>query len=212
MSSIQNLLMILVSVSLTLSVANAQPAGIDWPQYRGDESGSGYSSLDQLNRDNVSELTLAWSYSLRSDAADAREPNSQATPIMVNNVMYVPAGDRIVALDPVSGMELWRHTVIGDPPSRRGVSYWPGNDTVAPRLMYTSGNFLVAINAASGAISEDFGQGGSVNLGIPYNSVPLVHEDVVIVGANTPRGASGGIGNPRAYHARSGAKLWEFDA
>lgn len=197
---------------LLASTAVAQSTGADWPLYRGDEKGSGYSPLDRINADNVGQLALAWRYSLRADDPAARAPSSQATPIVINNVMYVPAADRIVALDPVSGLELWRHAIRGDAPSRRGLSYWPGNDTTAPRLLYTAGAFLVAINAASGAISEGFGQGGSVDLGIPYNSVPLVYDDVIIVGANTPRGASGGIGNPRAYDARSGDSLWEFSS
>ena len=47
---------------------------------------------------------------------------------------------------------------------------------------------------------------------IPYNSVPLVYENIVVVGANTPRGAIGGIGNARAFDARTGAKVWEFSS
>ena len=47
---------------------------------------------------------------------------------------------------------------------------------------------------------------------VPYNSVPLVYKNVVVVGANTPAGATGGIGNPRAFDARTGAKLWEFSS
>ena len=49
-------------------------------------------------------------------------------------------------------------------------------------------------------------------MAIPYNSVPLVHRHVVVVGANTPRGTIGGIGNARAFHARTGEKLWEFSS
>ena len=47
---------------------------------------------------------------------------------------------------------------------------------------------------------------------MPYNSVPLVYRNVVVVGANTPPGTVGGIGNPRAFDARTGAKLWEFSS
>ena len=47
---------------------------------------------------------------------------------------------------------------------------------------------------------------------VPYNSVPLIYKNIVVVGANSPPGAIGGIGNPRAYDARTGAKLWEFSA
>ena len=47
---------------------------------------------------------------------------------------------------------------------------------------------------------------------MPYNSVPLVYGNVVVVGANTPPGTIGGIGNARAYDARTGEKVWEFDS
>ena len=52
--------------------------------------------------------------------------NSQATPIVVDGVMYLPAANRVVALDPETGTRNWRHTVTGAAPSRRGVAYWPG--------------------------------------------------------------------------------------
>src|SRR4030095_6522450 len=57
-----------------------------------------------------------------------------------------------------------------------------------------------------------FGKDGEVDLGVPYNSVPGIFRNVVVVGANTPQGTPGGIGNPRAFDARTGAKLWEFSS
>jgi quinoprotein glucose dehydrogenase len=57
-----------------------------------------------------------------------------------------------------------------------------------------------------------FGKDGEVDIGIPYNSVPGIYRNVVVVGANTPPGTSGGIGNPRAFDARTGGKLWEFSS
>ena len=68
------------------------------------------------------------------------------------------------------------------------------------------------LNAATGTIVSEFGTQGEVDLVVPYNSVPLIHDDIIVVGANTPQGAFGGIGNPRAYDARTGKKLWEFNA
>ena len=196
----------------------------DWPMYRGDAAGTGYSPLAELNAGNVGGLVRAWSYALAASsppavAGDAEAPQprsarSQATPIVVDGVMYLPAADAIVALDPATGEEVWRHTVTGGSPSRRGVSYWPGDagDGLAPRIVFCAGERLLALDAASGAPAADFGDGGEVDIGVPYNSVPLVWEDVVVVGANTPRGAPGGIGNARAFSARSGEKLWEFNS
>ena len=190
------------------------PSGADWPMYRGDLAGIGYSPLTQITTDNAATLTRAWTYSLERDepAADGRGPNSQATPIVVDEVMYVPGADRVVALDPTTGQEIWRHPVADGAPSRRGVAYWAGEGGTPPRLIFTSGTRLFAIDAETGASVASFGQGGEVDMGVPYNSVPLVYGNVVVVGANTPSGTSGGIGNARAFDARTGAQVWEFSS
>ena len=196
------------------------PTHEDWPMYRGDLGGTGYSPLTQITTENVADLTQGWSYSLRSDPSGAaggaqsggRNPNSQATPIVVGDVMYLPAVDRVVALNPTTGAEIWRHSIVDGAPSRRGVAYWPGDDSTPARVIFTAGRRLIALDAATGLLAVGFGQSGEIDMVTPYNSVPLVFEDIVVVGANTPRGASGGIGNPRAFDARTGAKVWEFSS
>ena len=193
------------------------PTRVDWPMYRGDLGGTGYSPLTQITTGNVASLTQGWSYSLRSDPSatagagqgGGREPNSQVTPIVVGDVMYLPAVDRVVALDPATGGEIWRHSVVDGAPSRRGVAYWPGENGTPPRVLFTAGRRLVALDAATGTPAAGFGQSGEIDMVIPYNSVPLVYENIVVVGANTPRG---GIGNARAFDARTGAKVWEFSS
>jgi len=194
----------------------------EWPTYNRDLAGTRYSRLTQINTNNVSTLVPAWSYRLRPEPgksvpaidkpASSFELFQQVTPIVVNGVMYLPAANRVVALAPETGKEIWRYPVTGGAPSRRGVAYWPGNDTLPPRVFFTAGRRLIAINARTGAAESAFGRNGEVDLTIPYNSVPLVFRDVVVVGANTPPGTIGGMGNPRAYDARTGAKLWEFNA
>ena len=198
-------------------------ADADWPMYRGDTAGTGYSPLDELTTANVADLVQAWSYPLAAAAAAStddggaeqpRPARSQATPIVVHGVMYLPAADAVVALDPDDGEEIWRRPVAEGAPSRRGVAFWPGGggSGLAPRVIFCAGDRLIALDAATGVPAAEFGSGGEVSLGIPYNSVPLVWEDIVVVGANTPRGAPGGIGNARAFSAVTGEKLWEFDS
>ncbi len=201
----------------------AAPARGDWPMYRHDLAGTGFSPLNQINTRNVATLTQAWTYSLLSNApapaAPGRGrggagagPNSEATPIVVGGVMYVSAANRVVAIEPESGKELWQYAITGGAPSRRGVAYAPPENGQPARIIFTAGRRLIALNASSGAPLAGFGTNGEVDLVTPYNSVPLIYKDVAIVGANTPPGAIGGIGNPRAYDARTGAKLWEFSA
>ncbi|OLC40661.1 MAG: hypothetical protein AUH43_25955 [Acidobacteria bacterium 13_1_40CM_65_14] len=219
--SVSVVILVLIAQSGRTQPSSTEKPGTDWPMYRHDLAGSGYSPLAQIDTKNVAKLIQVWTYGLQSDAPPAAQgtgrggaggPNSEATPIVVNRVMYLPAANRVVALEPDEGKELWRYTVSGGAPSRRGVAYWSGDGSNRPRIIFTAGRRLIALDANSGAIVSSFGSNGEVDMGVPYNSVPLVYKNVVVVGANTPPGAIGGIGNPRAYDARTGAKLWEFSS
>ena len=192
------------------------PSG-DWPLYRHDTAGTGYSPLAQITPQNAARLTQAWSYRLQDDAPPpaaakkgkgAAAADSQATPIVVNGVKYLTGIGRVIALEPETGKELWSYPVNGV--SRRGVAYVPGMGSNPPRLIFTAGKRLIALNATTGKLDPGFGREGEVDMVIPYNSVPLVYRNVVVVGANTPPGPLGAPGNARAYNAGTGTKLWEF--
>ncbi len=211
------LLSLLMGQSGSTQGATAAPASAEWPMYRHDLAGTGYSPLTEIDTRNVATLTRAWTYTMSADAAASRPargggpgPGSQATPIVVGGVMYLPAVDKVVALDPQNGREIWRHTIAGGAPSRRGVAYWPGDGSSGPRIFVTAGRRLIALDSRSGAPDTRFGQQGEVDLVIPYNSVPLIFRNTIVVGGNTPPGSSGVPGNARAYDARTGEKLWEF--
>ena len=194
----------------------------DWPMYRHDLAGTGYSPLTQITRQNVATLNAAWTYRLQTTApapaaagggaVPAAAVNSQATPIVLDGVMYLPAADRVVALDAQTGKEIWQTPITGGPLSRRGVAYWAGEGGAAPRILFMAGRRLIALDARTGARAAGFGQDGEVDIGVPYNSVPGIFRNVVVVGANTPPGTGGGIGNARAFDARTGARLWEFSS
>ena len=136
--------------------------------------------------------------------------DSEATPIVVNNVMYLPAIGRVVALEPETGKEIWSFPVNGV--SRRGVAYMPGEGSSPPRILFSAGRRLIALNATTGKLDPGFGKEGEVDMVVPYNSVPLIFRNVAVVGANTPPEPLGAPGNARAYDARTGAKLWEFSS
>jgi len=85
-------------------------------------------ALKQINAGNVSKLAQAWTYRLRPDATSpVAGTMSEVTPIVVNGVMYLPAGNRVLALDPETGAEIWRYELKTGAASQRGVAYWPGD-------------------------------------------------------------------------------------
>jgi glucose dehydrogenase len=183
-------------------VAVAGPG--DWPMYNRDLAGTRYSPLTQINPKNVVRLKQVWTFRL-----DARA--SEATPIVVNGVMYLPAGKRIVALEPETGKEIWSYEPASGMPSRRGVAYWPGDGNNPARILSTVGKKLIALNANTGKIDPGFGNEGEVDLGIPYNSPPTAYKNLLFVGANVGEiQIAGEPGDTRAYDARTGAKLWTF--
>jgi glucose dehydrogenase len=195
-----------------------QASGSDWPMYRRDYAGTGYSPLAQINTRNVSSLKEAWAYPLQGDGSSTGAStistgglNSQATPIVVNGSMYLPVANGVVALEPETGKERWRHVVSGATPTRRGVAFWFGRGGDA-RVIFTAGRRLIALDAATGRPVQVFGTNGEVDMVVPYNSVPLVYRSVVVVGANNPPGGVRVPGNARAYDARTGKKLWEFSS
>jgi quinoprotein glucose dehydrogenase len=208
----------LLAHSVAAQQAAVKDNGADWPMYRRDLVGSGYSPLTQIDTKNVARLKQAWTYGLQGNAAAAPAGrggpggvNSEATPIVVAGVMYLSAANRVVALEPETGKEIWQHPVTGGAPSRRGVAYSPREGSRPPRIIFTAGRRLVALDAGTGLVDPGFGAGGEVDMVVPYNSVPLVYRNVVVVGANNPPGP-GVPGNARAFDARTGAKLWEFSS
>src|SRR6476620_4388235 len=110
----------------------------NWPAYSGDRASTKYSPLDQINKDTVGKLSIAWRQSgvpaeLKAIWPDASAPaNWQNTPIMVDGLLYLSSGvGSVVALDAATGKVVWFDIPPHDdgkaPPrgaSTRGVAYW----------------------------------------------------------------------------------------
>ena len=128
-----------------------------WRTYGGGGHSSQYSSLDEINKSNVAQLEVAWSFPVG-------ERSFVFNPIVVDNVMYVLARDNeIVALDAATGRELWAHPHEG-PVTARGINYWQSADGSDRRLLYLNAGFLTALNARTGETVTSFGTDGRVDL------------------------------------------------
>ena len=186
-----------------------------WDQYQGGVDSSQYSSLDQIDKSNVADLEVAWTYPTTE--------SYQFNPLIVENVMYVLAHNRsIVALDAATGAELWRHANEGQV-GARGMNYWESEDRSDRRLLYINGGHLTAIDARTGETVTSFGSNGRVDLrvglegdisairALQTSNPGRIFEDLMIV--SLPAGGAGYASSPadiHAYDVRTGALAWTF--
>ena len=200
------------------SEANAKAAekSVDWPVYGGSPENNHYSSLAQINRTNVKQLAVAWSFDTDE------EGGLQTSPIIVNGVLYgITPTQRVFALDAATGKLKWKFDsgIKGTQPDR-GLSYW--TDRRSSRILVGVTNFLYALDAATGKPIPTFGKQGHVdlreNLGrqptksqsIYLTSPGIVYKDLVIVGGRNPETLPAPPGNIRAYDVRTGKLRWSF--
>ncbi|HEY3856126.1 MAG TPA: PQQ-binding-like beta-propeller repeat protein [Verrucomicrobiae bacterium] len=169
-----------------LTPANGFPKGKTfqtWERSHSDNSGMRYSTLKQINRSNVTNLQVAWTY----HSNDKGMP-LECNPIVVRDTMFTPTpGDSIVAVNAGTGAELWKFKP-GGRPAFRGLIYWPGDKHAKERVMFSAGEFLYALDPKSGAPIADFGNGGKVTLfgDAEYKSsaataAPVIFQNIIIV-------------------------------
>ena len=214
------------------------PAG-EWRHYGADLAGTKYSPLDQIDRDNVDQLDIAWRW--RTDNFGPRlDFYFQATPLMIGGVLYTTAGwsRNVVAIDAASGETLWMYRRDeGERGSRapiraaagRGVAYWTDGRGDERIIHVTRGYRLVALDAATGLPVAAFGDNGVVDLNeninagldrpaiedgqIGLNSPVTIVNDVIVVGAAlraTAPAPEFPAGFVRGFDARTGEQLWIF--
>jgi quinoprotein glucose dehydrogenase len=188
---------------LFVPAVRAQKTAGDWPMYRGDLGGTGYSPLKQINTRNVTKLVQAWNLQL------AERGGLEVTPIAVGGVVYLPGTNKVLALDGSTGKEIWRYDVPQAP--TRGVAYWPGDTQHPPRIIFTTfSRKLIALDAATGKIVPSFGKDGVAEMTVGYNGVPTIYKNLALVGASVGELPVGPPGDTRAFDVITGALVWTF--
>ena len=244
----------IIFLSLFFFISKSFPqlgnAGGEWVSYASDAGSTKYTSLSEINGENFDKLEIAWAWTsidgeldlesiLGSDADDISFGRLQATPLMVEGVLYmITALNQVVALDATSGELLWSF----DPQAylsgysisplgyhHRGVAYW--SDGTESRILFaTNDGYLHSLNANTGAPDAAF-RGGRIDMteGIPradrelldYSgavplgtvSPPIVVGDVLVVNqitSNRPHYKERPPTWVRGYNIRTGQLIWTF--
>ncbi|MCB0670037.1 MAG: PQQ-binding-like beta-propeller repeat protein [Saprospiraceae bacterium] len=193
-----------------------------WAHYNGDKTGSKYSALDQINRENVRELRLAWKFETEP-LEEAGYSTIECNPLIIEDVIYlVSPSVAVIAVNARDGSERWRYEVDPGRRSRgvnRGLAYWAEGDSV--RIFFSKGNFLYCLDAGDGQLISTFGQQGMINLKDGLNreadnrnksTTPgVIFKDLYILGSTVGEGPGPAApGYIRAFNVRTGALVWTF--
>ena len=224
--------------SLLLLLLVRGPLGAqDWPTYGHDPGSTRHSPLRQINTGNVAHLTRAWTYHMAPASTEAatsapaagagrggRPRTSEASPIVVDGIMYLPTPyNHVVALVPETGKEVWSYEIEGANASTRGVEYWPGDGQSPASIFFgTTTGRLIALNAKTGKPIPGFGTEGFIDMRVgidngftsgafSLSSPPKVFRNLLITGARVQESPSLGFaGDTRAWDVHTGKLVWQF--
>lgn len=198
----------------------------NWQITGGSKENIKYSSLNEIDTNNVSSLKVAWVYHSEQDDS-TKKGAMECNPIIINGILYgVSPKMKLFAIDAATGKEkwqfdpadsvsnkLWRRSSVN---MNRGVAYWEeGNDK---RIIYTVGPIAFAVNAITGKLILSFGKEGGVNLAkgldrddltvsIAPTSPVMIYKNLFflsgLVSEETP-------GHIRAFDVKTGEQKWIF--
>ncbi len=192
-------------------------ADVEWP-VNGGPYNIRYSPLNQINRENVKQLSVAWTY----DSGDAFQGSEmQSNPIVVDGTLYATTPKmRVIALDATTGREIWSFNPSepNDPHRRyrhRGVTIY------RDRLFFTYRNWLWALDRKTGKPLTTFGQNGRIDLRqglgrpaekmtVSASSPGVIYQDMIIMGSTVPETLPGSPGHIRAFDVNTGQMRWIF--
>jgi quinoprotein glucose dehydrogenase len=227
----------LLLCSAVLAAQPLAPPPGEWRAYHGDNRSLRYSPLDQITRENVGRLRMAWERDL-GPIGPKPEFKNEAAPLYAGGMLYMTAGINrdVVALDPATGAERWRWTLDeGERTARaprrnsgRGVSYWTDGQE-ARVVVVTPGFTLVSLDARTGRPVTTFGNDGMVDLKralgrgsfdplapIGSSSPVVISNGVIVVGPALelgfrPKSMANVPGFVRGFDVKTGRELWRFN-
>jgi quinoprotein glucose dehydrogenase len=189
-----------------------------WSTYGGSHDNTHYSALNQVNRENVTQLKVAWTYDSHDEFPGSE---IECNPIIVNGILYATTPKlRVVALDAATGALKWsfdpnQGSRVVTKMRNRGVTYYGGH------IFFVSRQYLYSLDAATGQVDKAFGDNGRIDLRqdlgrdpeklfVSSTSPAVAYKDLLIVGTIVPETLPAAPGDIRAYDMHSGKLRWTF--
>lgn len=208
----------LTLLTLAIAISCSRPSTdneSEWTDYLGGPDRNHYSSLTQINLENVTQLEKAWEY----HTGDSGQ--MQCNPIIIDGRLYAAtAKGEPFALDAATGEEIWR---IADTTGRgilvRGVAYWEDGDD--KRILFTRGPWLYAVEASTGKPVLSFGDNGRTSLKaglgetaaekhVESRTPGTVYENLIVMPLSLSEGSDAAPGHIQAFNIVTGELAWVF--
>lgn len=213
----------------------------NWAHWGNTTHGDRFAALDQINKQNVNQLQVAWvAHTGDIPQSNGSGAEDQNTPLQIGDTLYVCTPySKVLALDVDSGKEKWRYDSKSSSPNWqrcRGLGYYADSQAQTAQasgtqpaacsrrlFLPTIDARLIAIDADTGKLCESFGDRGIVDLSVgmgevkagyyQQTSTPLVAGNVVVVGGRVADNYSTGEppGVVRAFDVHTGKLAWAWD-
>jgi len=220
-----------ISVLLLLLSCHPKKQYTTWSHYKGSPESIHYSSLTQIDTNNIKDLQVAWTYHT-GDADTIHHSQIQCNPIIVDSTLFgVSPQMKLFALNAANGKQKWVFNPFDSIANAnkgsffilnncRGIAYWTDNKADR-RIFYTAGSFLYCINADNGQPVKSFAAEGKLDLHddldrevsdlfVTATTPPVIYKNILITGTRVDEGPMAAPGHIRAYDVRTGKKVWIF--
>ena len=218
----------LLLVLLLMAACQSEPAPQTssqyrtWSSYLGDPGRTHYSSLNEINLSNVSQLEVAWEYHAGVQG-EGEADYIQCNPLVVDSTLFaVSPGLKIFAVHAATGKEQWVFNPFEGTDKTsftRGLAYW--TDGNQARILFTADRYLYALDAQTGQPIATFGNEGKINLGrglgrnidelaYKYHAPGVIYQNLIILGSLNAEHLPSAPGHIRAFDILTGEQRWIF--
>jgi quinoprotein glucose dehydrogenase len=195
----------------------------NWPVYLGDKSSNQYSTLAEINKDNIAKLCVAWEYHT-GDNVSRNQTQIQCNPIIVDGILYGTSPKlKVFALNAATGERIWEFNPNKETDYamnvNRGVTFWVNDSD--KRIFFAAGPDLYALNAVNGQLIDTFGNKGKINLKeglgdsakdkyVVATTPGIIYRNLLIIGSRVSENAGAAPGFVRAFNVKTGKLEWIF--
>ena len=186
---------IIPAVDVNLTASNKKNFNNDenWSRSHGNHSSNKFSNLKLINKDNIKNLDVAWTYSFENKG------DIPGNPIYYDGKVYLSSTEKsLIALDAGNGQKIWEFQTEGLA-ARRGLVL---SEKEEPIIYFCDQKNLIALYASDGQVVSTFGKKGKIKLKKKCQITPVLMDDTIIIGTFEP-----GI---EVYNISSGELLWKF--